>query len=47
MLELLLADIRKYLHITWLDENTDLSKEAKERISIVANWDKLGGATKT
>jgi hypothetical protein len=23
MLELLLADIRKYLHITWLDENTD------------------------
>lgn len=23
MLELLLADIRNYLHITWLDENTD------------------------
>lgn len=36
------ARIRK-----WLDENTALSNEAKERISIVANWDKLGGATKT
>ena len=31
----------------WLDENTSLSNEAKERISIVANWDKAGGATKT
>lgn len=31
----------------WLDENTDLSNEAKERISIVANWDKLGGATRS
>ena len=31
----------------WLDENTSLSNEAKERISIVANWDKRGGATKT
>lgn len=31
----------------WLDENTNLSNEAKERICIVANWDKSGGATKT
>jgi len=31
----------------WLDENTDLSSEAKKRISIVANWDKAGGATRT
>ena len=31
----------------WLDENTNLSNEAKDRISIVANWDKSGGATKT
>lgn len=31
----------------WLDDNTKLSNEAKERICIVANWDKLGGATKT
>ena len=30
----------------WLDEHTSLSNEAKERISIVANWDKAGGATK-
>jgi len=32
----------------WLDANTkELSNEAKERISIVCNWDKLGGATRT
>lgn len=32
----------------WLDANAkELSNEAKERISIVANWDKLGGATRT
>ena len=31
----------------WLDNNTDLRNEAKERISIVCNWDKLGGATRT
>ena len=32
----------------WLDANTKgLSNEAKERISIVCNWDKLGGATRT
>lgn len=32
----------------WLDINAKgLSNEAKERISIVANWDKLGGATRT
>ena len=31
----------------WLDANTKLSNEAKERISIVANWDKTGGATRT
>ena len=31
----------------WLDENTELSNEAKERIATVANWDKTGGATKT
>lgn len=33
----------------WLDEryaDTELSKEAKERISIVTNWNKTGGATK-
>lgn len=36
------ARIRK-----WLDENTNLSNEAKERISIVANWDKTGGATRS
>ena len=32
---------------TWLDANTALSNEAKERIATVANWDKLGGATRT
>ena len=31
----------------WLDSNTDLSNEAKERIATVANWDKTGGATRT
>ena len=31
----------------WLDNNTQLTNEAKERISIVCNWDKLGGATRT
>ena len=31
----------------WLDENSGLSNEAKERIATVANWDKTGGATKT
>jgi hypothetical protein len=31
----------------WLDANTKLSNEAKERISTVVNWDKTGGATKT
>ena len=31
----------------WLDANTKLANEAKERISIVANWDKTGGATRT
>jgi hypothetical protein len=31
----------------WLDKNTRLSNEAKERISTVVNWDKTGGATKT
>lgn len=31
----------------WLDSNTKISNEAKERISIVANWDKSGGATST
>jgi hypothetical protein len=31
----------------WLANNTKISDEAKERISIVANWKKLGGATPT
>jgi len=31
----------------WLDSNTDLSNEAKERIATVANWDKVGGASRT
>lgn len=31
----------------WLDANTKLSSEAKERIAIVTNWDKTGGATRT
>ncbi len=31
----------------WLGSNTKLSEEAKTRISIVANWDKSGGATST
>jgi hypothetical protein len=31
----------------WLNANTTLSNEAKERIATVANWDKLGGATRT
>jgi len=32
----------------WLDEHAkDLSNEAKERIATVANWHKVGGATKT
>jgi hypothetical protein len=33
----------------WLDQHyadAELSKEAKERISIVTNWNKTGGATK-
>lgn len=36
------ARIRK-----WLDDNTKLSDAAKERICIVCNWEKLGGATST
>ena len=35
---------------TWLDSHNTfkkLSNEAKERIATVANWDKLGGATRT
>lgn len=36
------ARIRK-----WLDDNTKLSNTAKERIEIIANWEKLGGATST
>lgn len=31
----------------WLDTNTKLSDKAKERIAVVANWEKLGGATST
>lgn len=31
----------------WLNANTTLSNAAKERIATVANWDKLGGATRT
>ena len=31
----------------WLDSNTKLSNEAKERIATVANWNKAGGATRT
>ena len=34
----------------WLDEryaDSELSKEAKERICVVVNWDKTGGATRT
>ena len=31
----------------WLDTNTKLSNEAKERIAIVANWEKTGGSTRT
>ena len=31
----------------WLDANTKLSSAAKERIAILANWDKTGGATRT
>ena len=32
----------------WLDEHAHhLSKEAKERIATVVNWDKLGGATRS
>lgn len=31
----------------WLDSNTKLSDKAKERIAVVANWEKLGGATST
>ena len=31
----------------WLNANTQLSNEAKDRISIVVNWDKTGGATRT
>jgi hypothetical protein len=31
----------------WLEDNTNLSNEAKERIAIVANWDKVGGATRS
>lgn len=31
----------------WLDKNTHFSLEAKERISMVANWNKLGGAARS
>ena len=31
----------------WLKDNTKLSESAIERISIVANWEKTGGATPT
>jgi hypothetical protein len=31
----------------WLNKNTKLSKAAKNRIKVVANWDKIGGATRT
>ena len=31
----------------WLRDNTDLSKSAIERVSVVANWEKVGGATPT
>ena len=31
----------------WLDSNTELSNEAKERVATVVNWDKTGGATRT
>ena len=31
----------------WLDSNAKISNEAKERISIIANWEKTGGATST
>jgi len=31
----------------WLDKNTKLSNEAKERIATVANWDKTGGAARS
>lgn len=31
----------------WLDDNTKLSDAAKERICVVCNWEKLGGATST
>lgn len=30
----------------WLNSNTKLSAEAKERIAIVVNWSKTGGATR-
>lgn len=32
---------------SWLDQHSNLSNEAKERISVVANWNKTGGATRT
>lgn len=31
----------------WLNDHTTLSEEAKNRIATVANWDKLGGATRS
>jgi hypothetical protein len=31
----------------WLDSNANISNEAKERIAIIANWEKTGGATST
>lgn len=31
----------------WLNTNTTLSDKAKERIAVVCNWEKLGGATTT
>lgn len=31
----------------WLDTNTTLSEKAKDRIAVVCNWEKLGGATTT
>ena len=31
----------------WLNNNTKLSEEAKDRIAIVANWNKTGGAPRT
>lgn len=37
----------KQAMLLWLDHNTNLSKDARERAATIANWSKVGGAPRT